>query len=144
MWKGAFSGPPLIDVACARLPAELSKASGVEKSLVLVITSGLVKRKAFLDALNERLAAPLSHAKQGAALDAFTSQFDAVEFRKGLQISFTFIGNKLVTKADGKELGTLTNKALSSTLLDIYLGSDPVSKGAKEEFGAGLARMVLA
>jgi len=112
--------------------------------LVLVITSGLVKRKSFLDALNERLSPPIVKAKEDAVLERFKNSFDNVEFRKGLEISFTFLrGNEVITKADGLELVAIRNKALSNTLLDIYLGKDPVSKGAKESFAAGLARMVL-
>lgn len=42
------------------------------------------------------------------------------------------------------QVGTISNKALARSLLDIYLGRDPASKGAKESFGAGLASMVLA
>lgn len=44
----------------ALLPvAELVAHEGVEKTLRIVITSGLVKRKAFLEALEERLEPPL-------------------------------------------------------------------------------------
>ena len=125
-------------------PTELAKATGVEKSLVLVMTSGLVNRKNFMDALNSRLAPPMTKARQGAALEAFQRQFDGVNIKKGMQLSFTFVGSKLVTKADGVEIGTIANKALVATLLESYLGRDPVSKGAKESFAEGLARMVLA
>lgn len=121
----------------------LSKAHGIEKALVLVITSRLVKNKNFLDALNERLAPPLTQANQTKALEQFKSQFDSVNFRSGLKISFTFKGNKLVTKADGKEIGTLSNQSLNDALLDIYLGKNPVSKDARDNFGKGLARMIL-
>lgn len=43
-----------------------------------------------------------------------------------------------------QQVGSISNRALAQSLLDIYLGADPVSKGAKESFGAGLAAMVLA
>lgn len=43
-------------------PAELVQQDGIEKTLQLVITSGLVKRKSFLDALQERLAPALKKA----------------------------------------------------------------------------------
>lgn len=121
---------------------ELIHATGIEKSLVLVITSGLVKRKNFLEALNERLTGPMTNAKETKALDEFTTQFDNVNFRKGLQISFTFSGNALTTKADGKIIKTIKNKVLSDVLLSIYLGDNPVSLGAKNAFAEGLAAMV--
>ena len=126
-----------------QLFAELSKATSIEKSLVLVITSGLVKRKNFLEALEERLEPPMTKANENAALQAFKQQFDNVTFRKGLKITFTFTGGKLVTKADGKELQTLSNKTLAEVLLDIYTGGNPVSPAAKKAFATGLARMVL-
>jgi hypothetical protein len=122
---------------------ELMKADWVEKSLVLVITSGLVKRRNFLEALEERLKPPLIQKRQELVLESFRNLFDTVEFKKGLQISFTFCGNKtLKTRAGGKDLGTLANPELSSTLLDIYLGSNPVSPQAKNAFANGLASMI--
>jgi hypothetical protein len=124
--------------------AELIKASNVEKSLVIVISSKLVKRGNFLDALNERLSPPMVKAGETPALETFKSQFDRVNFRKGLQISFTFSGGRLITKADGKELGSLGSRALSETLMDIYLGNNPVSPVAKAAFGQGLASMITA
>ena len=44
--------------------AELVAAEGVEKTLSLVMTSGLVKRQNFLDALAERLEPPLKKARR--------------------------------------------------------------------------------
>lgn len=129
----------------ARDPQLFKALDAVEKTLVLVITSGLVKRKQFLDALNERLAPPLAKGKEGAALDAFKRQFGSVAFRKGLEIAFHFdkSGKTVTTKADGKVLQTIGNATLTKTLLDIYVGSDPVSPQAKKDFGIGLARMAL-
>jgi hypothetical protein len=40
-------------------------------------------------------------------------------------------------------VGTIANRHLAQSLLNIYLGPDPVSKDAKESFGQGLASMVL-
>lgn len=122
---------------------ELCKAENIEKSLVLVITSKLVNKQNFLQALEDRLTPPLSRLKQQAALEDFKSQFDGINIKKGLKISFTFTKGKVVTKAGDKELSTLSNKALVSNLLDAYLGSSPVSPGAKAEFAIGLAQMVV-
>ena len=99
----------------------------------------------FIEALEERLAPPLAAAGQLAMLEAFTRQFDAAAFRKGLDIAFTFRGGgRLVTRVDGQQVGAIANRALASALLQIYLGRTPVSQGAKDSFGAGLAGMVLA
>jgi hypothetical protein len=40
------------------------------------------------------------------------------------------------------QVGTIGNRVLASSLLDIYLGKDPVSPGAKAAFAEGLARLV--
>lgn len=116
----------------------------VEKTLVLVITSGLVKRKNFLEALNERLAPAMAKVGEDAALEEFKAQFDAVEFRKGLEIAFNFAGGRLVTRANGKTLKTMNSRAMADTLLDLYVGSNPVSPGAKKAFAEGLARLAAA
>jgi hypothetical protein len=92
-------------IACCACPAELVAAEGVEKTLRIVVTSGLVKRGAFLEALEERLAPPLQAAGELAALAAFRSQFDAASFRKGLEITFVASGSRLTTKIDGKQVG---------------------------------------
>jgi hypothetical protein len=42
------------------------------------------------------------------------------------------------------QVGTIASRPLTHNLLQLYLGPDPVSKGAKESFGVGLAGMVLA
>ncbi|KAG7671359.1 hypothetical protein Ndes2526B_g02142 [Nannochloris sp. 'desiccata'] len=122
---------------------ELCKADNIEKSLVLVMTSKLVNKHNFLQALEDRLTPPLTKLKELAALEDFKRQFDGVDIKKGLKISFNFTKGKVVTKAGDKELSTLSNKALVSNLLDSYLGNAPVSPRAKEEFAAGLAQMLV-
>lgn len=67
--------------------AELASHSSIEKTLRIVITSGLVKRGPFLDAFNERLAPPLEAAGVSEALHQFQRQFDDAKFRKGLEIT---------------------------------------------------------
>lgn len=79
-------------------------ADGVDKTLRIVITSGLVKQRAFLEALEERLAPPLQAAGELAALAAFRRQFDAASFRKGMEITFVASGSRLTTKIDGKQV----------------------------------------
>ncbi|KAG2486136.1 hypothetical protein HYH03_015229 [Edaphochlamys debaryana] len=118
-------------------------SSPLEKSLRLVISSRLVDRKKFLDALEERLAPKLKQAGEPATLDVFRSQFDSVHFEKGLEIAFTCLDNKkLVTQIGGKEMGTIASPSLCTSLFSIYLGSDPVSKDAKSTFGHSLAQAI--
>lgn len=122
---------------------ELVKQEHVEKTLRIVITSGLVKRKSFLHALEERLEPPLKQAGELGAMEQFVQQFDATDFRKGLEITFTTAGSRLTTAIDGQQVGTIANGPLAHSLLDIYLGANPASPGAKDSFGAGLASMVV-
>ncbi|EFJ45108.1 hypothetical protein VOLCADRAFT_106123 [Volvox carteri f. nagariensis] len=115
-------------------------APNVEKTLRLVISSRLVDRKKFLEALEERLAPRLKQAGEPGTLEEFRKQFDGVHFERGLEIAFTCPDNKkLVTKVGGQQKGTISSGALCSSLFDIYLGSDPVSNEAKTTFGKSLA-----
>lgn len=122
---------------------ELLAADSVEKTLKIVITSKLVKQRAFLEALEERLEPPLKQAGELAALEAFKRQFDDAPFRKGFEITFDWKGPKLVTKLDGKQVGAITNHQLARALLEIYIGRDPASRPAKESIGQGLSEIVL-
>ncbi|KAL4448872.1 hypothetical protein ABPG77_007589 [Micractinium sp. CCAP 211/92] len=122
---------------------ELMAADGVEKTLRIVITSKLVKQRNFLEALEERLEPPLKQAGELAALEAFKRQFDDAPFRKGFEVTFDWRGPRLVTKLDGKQVGSITNRQLARALLEIYIGRDPASRPAKESIGQGLADIVL-
>ena len=124
-------------------PADLVRADGVEKTLRLVVTSKLVNRSKFLDALADRLEPPLAAAGAGDRLAEFSALFDGADFRKGLVITFTADRGALVTRVDGREAGTIASRELTHTLFDIYLGPDPVSRDAKDAFGLGLAGMLL-
>ncbi|GLC42433.1 hypothetical protein PLESTM_001332700 [Pleodorina starrii] len=79
-------------------------------------------------------------AGEPGVMDEFRRQFDGVHFERGLEIAFTCPDNKkLVTNIGGQQKGTIASGALCSSLFDIYLGSDPVSKDAKDTFGRSLA-----
>lgn len=43
---------------------------------------------------------------------------------------------------DGKKIGTVQSQALGHALFDLYIGDPPFDKGAKEEIGKSLARML--
>ncbi|KAI8103498.1 hypothetical protein M9435_004835 [Picochlorum sp. BPE23] len=122
--------------------ADLMKHSSLEKALRVVITSALVKRKAFVSALDEQLKPPLSGTASEETLANFGSMFDSVSFRKGMDISFFFERDAMITKVDGQEIGRLRDDRFSKAFLNLYLGSSPVSVKAKEEFGRGIYSMV--
>lgn len=123
---------------------ELMLAESLPKVLRIVITSGLVKKGNFLDALNDRMKPALQKINGDVdVLNQFSRQFDEAKFRRNLEIVFTCEGGKLSTVIDGKDVGTIKSKDLTKALLDVYLGGNPVSKDAKLSFGQGLAEMVL-
>jgi hypothetical protein len=123
---------------------ELISKESLPKVLRIVITSGLVKRGNFLDALNDRMKPALQKINgDTGVLNQFSSQFDEAKFRKNLEIVFTCEGGKLSTVIDGKDVGTIKSKDLTKALLDIYLGGNPVSKDTKLSFGQRLAEIVL-
>ena len=119
----------------------LVKDSGIEKALRIVITSGLVKRKSFIDALDAKLKPAVRSTKSEKTLEDFCSMFDSVAFRKGLEVNVFFNKGDMVTTVDGREIGRLKDKRFCEEFLNMYIGKDPVSAKAKEEMGRGLYRM---
>lgn len=116
---------------------------GVERTLRLVITTGLLKRSTFVSTLEERLGPALRKAGEDQTFESFAALFDGVDFKSGTEVVFsTKGGGKLSTRIDGKEKAALSSRALCESLLDIYLGRDPVSPDAKRAFGEGLASMM--
>ncbi|GFR51217.1 hypothetical protein Agub_g13590 [Astrephomene gubernaculifera] len=112
----------------------------VEKTLRLVISSRLVDNKKFVEALEEQLVPRLKKAGEPGAIDAFRNQFDRISFSEGMEVVFSSTDNKnLAVKVAGEQKGVICSPALCSSLFDIYLGSDPVSKDAKATFGRSLA-----
>lgn len=123
--------------------SQVISSPNVEKVLRMVISSGLVKRNSFLKALDERLQPAVKNTASEKSLATFRSMFDNVAFRKGLDVSFYFQpGGDVVARADGKEIGRLKDANFSKEILNIYLGKDPVSSGAKEQFGRGIYSIV--
>jgi hypothetical protein len=118
-------------------------SEGVERTLRLVITTNLLKRSTFVSTLEERLGPALRRHGDSKTLDAFAALFDGVNFKSGTEVVFsTKGGGKLHTRVDGRDKPELASKVLCESLLDIYLGKDPVSPEAKKAFGEGLAAMM--
>uniref|UniRef100_A0A061RGD1 Chalcone-flavonone isomerase family protein n=1 Tax=Tetraselmis sp. GSL018 TaxID=582737 RepID=A0A061RGD1_9CHLO len=118
---------------------EFIAADGIEKTVRLKISYNGITRGAFWKALKERLEPPLEKAGEISTLEKFGGQFETVAFHRGLDIAFTCKGMTTVTRVDGREVGAITSAALTEALLGVYMGDSPVSQGAKENFGRGLA-----
>lgn len=120
---------------------EVIHSKSIDKTLRIVISFSHLSRRQFVSALEERLA-PLLRKSDQVALDAFTKQFDDVELKKGIEITFCDSAGRLTTKIGGKQAGTISSPALCESLFDIYLGTNPVSPEAKTNFGANLASVI--
>lgn len=84
---------------------DLVRADGLPKALRLVIHYGKLKKSAFVDALDERLAPAVTSAGHGASLDAFKRQLDAAQLKKGTEFLFESRGGGvLATHVDGKQV----------------------------------------
>lgn len=145
--KAALSGyggqPEKQLVANQAVYDDLMYRDDVGKALRLVINYGRLKRKQFVDALDERLAPSLRKAGHDEHLEEFRRQFDSITLSKGTELVFTTEkGGKLVTHVDGKQVGTIASKPLVDALFGIYVGPDAVSSAAKQSFGRGLAQVL--
>lgn len=141
---GKYKGAGSVEALSAdqNLFDDVVSSSAFEKSLRLVISFGSLKRSQFVEALQERLEPRLKQAGEPASMDAFKKLFDDVAFHKGTEIVFVQEGGKLITKVDGKQVGSIASPKLCSSLFDIYLGSDAVAPEAKTTFGLTLASVL--
>ncbi|GAQ77742.1 hypothetical protein KFL_000030210 [Klebsormidium nitens] len=100
-------------------------------------------RKAFEESVGERLR-KVSPDNSDTVLQKFTNLFsDDIPLQRGTIIDLrrTSAGNLNVT-IDGRKIGTVQSHALGHALFDLYIGDPPFDKGAKEEMGMSLARML--
>eukprot|EP00243_Klebsormidium_subtile_P009379 TRINITY_DN466_c0_g1_i1.p1 TRINITY_DN466_c0_g1~~TRINITY_DN466_c0_g1_i1.p1 ORF type:complete len:337 (+),score=77.16 TRINITY_DN466_c0_g1_i1:143-1153(+) len=100
-------------------------------------------RKAFEESVGERLR-KVSPDNSDTVLQKFTSLFsDDIPLQRGTIIDLrrTSAGSLNVT-IDGRKIGTVQSHALGHALFDLYIGDPPFDKGAKEEIGTSLARML--
>ncbi|CAM9388973.1 unnamed protein product, partial [Phaeothamnion confervicola] len=59
-----------------------------------------------------------------------------------IQFGFACKPGSLCVSINGKAAGTVSSKALSSALQDVYLGAKAVSQGAKDSTADGIAKML--
>jgi hypothetical protein len=121
---------------------ELVKATDVDKIISCIISSSIVSRKKFVNALDDALLPAVKSTTSEATLGEFRTLFDNVAFRKGLHVDFYLRGGSLTAKVDDKELGSLHDPAFCRAFLDMYLGANPVSPKAKDAFRRGLQAFV--
>jgi len=91
--------------------------------------------EAFADSLDKRLKS--DEGKK--ALEAFKKFFDK-EMKVKDEIIFGWDAKgELHTAVNGKVKGVIKTKELAKALLDVYIGAEPISEDAKNNFAGGLS-----
>eukprot|EP01025_Chloroclados_australasicus_P028931 TRINITY_DN2871_c0_g1_i1.p2 TRINITY_DN2871_c0_g1~~TRINITY_DN2871_c0_g1_i1.p2 ORF type:complete len:282 (-),score=33.59 TRINITY_DN2871_c0_g1_i1:384-1229(-) len=116
----------------------------VSKELRMVITFKHVSSDTFWKALHERLG-PLLDTDPSAsgALPAFKQHFHGVKMKKGCEIKLVLdSGGDVTTFIDKSKKGSVNSDALSSALVNVYLGSEPPSPEMKDDFLSSASRLL--
>jgi len=124
----------------------------VQKALQLVLVRDITGSQ-FWGALDEALRPRLRAANAGAAGDQALAELAKVFQTRPLKSDTTITLNwvhpstlQVAVASNPSATATLAasidNRALVSSIFDIYVGDQPISPGAKSQFAAGLARFV--
>ena len=112
-------------------------------TLGIFIESKLITAARFLDSFDERLRGPMKGAGELGTYEQLRAGLSSMPFAPGLDILLCLSKDGRVTaQTGGRVAGEVTSKKLAAALLDIYLGADPVSPGAKAAIARGLAEAV--
>ena len=112
-------------------------------TLGIFIESKLITAARFLDSFDERLRGPMKGAGELGTYEQLRVGLSSMPFAPGLDILLCLSKDGRVTaQTGGRVAGEVTSKKLAAALLDIYLGADPVSPGAKAAIARGLAEAV--
>jgi hypothetical protein len=82
------------------------------------------------DALEQQLQ-PRVPAESKAELDTFFAVFKAINLTTGTWLQFDMDNGTVVTEFNGTSLSSLNSPAVAAALLDVYLGSTPISSDFK-------------
>ncbi|EIE20825.1 chalcone isomerase [Coccomyxa subellipsoidea C-169] len=125
------------------LAERLKTANNIEKTVRIVVTSGMVNQSRFSKGLRESLEPRLKQTGDTAALDEFEALFKGAQFYKGLEMSFTNTKNgSLALRIGNKEVGQVHAPGFTRAFFDLYLGTDPVSPDGKASIAKGLAAVI--
>ncbi|WCJ21539.1 Chalcone-flavanone isomerase family protein [Euphorbia peplus] len=99
-------------------------------------------RNAFEESIGSRLE-KFGGPDNKELLQRFTSLFkDEYKIPRGSVIELSREqGHVLRTTIDGKEVGSIKNKLLCRSILDLYIGEDPFDRKAKEEIESALTSL---
>lgn len=127
-------------------------AAPVPKALQIVLVRDITGAQ-FWGALSESLLPRLKAAKAGEAGDKALAElgkvFQTRPLTTGMSITLNWIHPSTLQVAvastpSGKATveASIDNKALVSSIFDIFVGDQPISPGAKVQFAAGLSRFL--
>jgi hypothetical protein len=124
----------------------------VQKALQIVLVRDITGAQ-FWGALSESLQPRLRAARAGEAWDQALTElgkvFQTRPLTNGMSITLNWIQPSTLqvavaptSSAKATIEASIDNKALVSSIFDIYVGDQPISPGAKLQFAAGLARFM--
>ncbi|KAK9835190.1 hypothetical protein WJX81_004766 [Elliptochloris bilobata] len=122
---------------------EVACCNEVEKTLRIVVTSGLVNQSRFTKGIRESLTQPLQKAGALQPLDDFEARFAGAEFHKGMEVAFSNTrSGGLALRIGGKDAGVVDSQKFTDAFFGLYMGADPVSKDGRSSIARGLATLV--
>jgi hypothetical protein len=122
---------------------EVINSNDVEKTVRIVVTSGMLNHDRFLGGIRESLVPACEKAGDVESLPQFEQLFDGTAFRKGLELAFTSTkAGGLAARIDSRDVGEVSSPAFTKAFFGLYLGGSPVSPEGKANISQGLAKLV--
>ncbi|CAL8467962.1 g7500 [Coccomyxa elongata] len=135
--------PPVSLEGNQALAERLMASNNIEKTIRIVVTSGLVNQGRFSKGLRESLESRIQETGDMAALDKFEALFKGAKFYKGLEMSFTNTKDgSLALRIGDEEVGQVNSPGFTRAFFDMYLGQNPVSPDGKASIAKGLAATI--
>jgi hypothetical protein len=100
--------------------------NGDERKLLRLVFQRDITGQDLKDALKVSLE-PRVDAANRAQLEEFFSQFPTLKLSTGTTLQFYISGDKIITFFEDQRLQTVSSKVVAAALLDVYLGSTPIS-----------------
>lgn len=99
---------------------------GEDRKLLKLVFQRDITGQDLADALKVSLEPRVDEANR-PQLQEFFAQFPALKLSQGTTLQFYIANDKIITFFEGKRLQTVVSKAVTSALLDVYLGASPIS-----------------
>jgi len=121
---------------------------GFQKTIKITMLRSVAPEKmvsSFNDAVSTRVSKKALDKIETPLNDLLTKAFSGSASQKGSAITFSMMGGKSFSiSVQGKAQGSVWSSDLCKAFTDIYVGSKPVSSGAKDSIITGLQEMINA